>query len=601
MVVPAVTERDPFKVDLRGIVDVLSNHLYSSPTVFVRELLQNAVDAITARRAHEAGHRGEIAIGLVGEGKDATLGVEDDGIGLDEADIHTFLSTIGQSSKRDAPTDFLGQFGIGILSCFVVSDEVTLVTRKLGSETSIKWIGHSDGTYELSTLAANAPVGTAVYLRPKADAVPLFAPEKVLEMARHYGELLPIRITVTVEGDRQVMGAEPLPWEGLRLERPADAQRLLGYGQSLFEEPMMAAIPIRSEDADATGVAFLLAEPRSVHVPQNHRAYLRRMLVSDSVSGLTPDWAYFVRCVVNVNNLRPTAGRESFYEDSRLESFRDEIGNTIRSWLQATARDDPDLMAAFIRIHYMPLKALASQDPEFYELFVKWLPFEGTRGHVPLAEYLDSGRTVHFVADHDAYRQLAGVARSLGIELIDGGFSYDSHLLSMARQFLGREISRLDDDFLLQHLADPDAELAEMAASFKADAERVLEGFTVRPVLKEFDPVNVPALLSLSEDVAFGRHLRASREVALPLFSDVLDAVSGDAETSVPLLVFNLRNELVRTLCRNERMRRELAIKMLYLHALMLAHQPLSVAELQLLQNTTLELLRQDLGSSRPA
>ena len=38
MVVPAVTERDPFKVDLRGIVDVLSNHLYSSPTVFVREL-----------------------------------------------------------------------------------------------------------------------------------------------------------------------------------------------------------------------------------------------------------------------------------------------------------------------------------------------------------------------------------------------------------------------------------------------------------------------------------------------------------------------------------------------------------------------------------
>ena len=33
----------------------------------------------------------------------------------------------------------------------------------------------------------------------------------------------------------------------------------------------------------------------------------------------------------------------------------------------------------------------------------------------------------------------------------------------------------------------------------------------------------------------------------------------------------------------------------------MLAHQPLSVTELELLQSTTLELLRQDLGSSRPA
>ncbi|MGW8554685.1 hypothetical protein [Streptomyces tubercidicus] len=40
-----------FQVDLRGLVDLLSHHLYSSPRVYLRELLQNAVDAITARRA----------------------------------------------------------------------------------------------------------------------------------------------------------------------------------------------------------------------------------------------------------------------------------------------------------------------------------------------------------------------------------------------------------------------------------------------------------------------------------------------------------------------------------------------------------------------
>ena len=37
-----------FQVDLRGLVDLLSHHLYSSPKVYLRELLQNAVDAITA-------------------------------------------------------------------------------------------------------------------------------------------------------------------------------------------------------------------------------------------------------------------------------------------------------------------------------------------------------------------------------------------------------------------------------------------------------------------------------------------------------------------------------------------------------------------------
>ena len=40
-----------FQVDLRGIVDLFSHHLYSSPRVYVRELLQNAVDAISARPA----------------------------------------------------------------------------------------------------------------------------------------------------------------------------------------------------------------------------------------------------------------------------------------------------------------------------------------------------------------------------------------------------------------------------------------------------------------------------------------------------------------------------------------------------------------------
>jgi len=35
------------------VVDLLSRHLYSSPRVYLRELLQNGVDAVTARRAEE--------------------------------------------------------------------------------------------------------------------------------------------------------------------------------------------------------------------------------------------------------------------------------------------------------------------------------------------------------------------------------------------------------------------------------------------------------------------------------------------------------------------------------------------------------------------
>src|SRR5438270_3971908 len=90
-----------FQINLRGIIDLLSNHLYSSPDVFVRELLQNGVDAIRARNVLQPEHAGEILLEVVpcrGQ-KPPTLIVTDNGIGLTEAEVHQFLATIGESSK----------------------------------------------------------------------------------------------------------------------------------------------------------------------------------------------------------------------------------------------------------------------------------------------------------------------------------------------------------------------------------------------------------------------------------------------------------------------------------------------------------------------
>ena len=52
-----------FKVDLKGIIRLLSDNLYSSDKVFLRELLQNAADAIDARKkADKAYTEGKITV-----------------------------------------------------------------------------------------------------------------------------------------------------------------------------------------------------------------------------------------------------------------------------------------------------------------------------------------------------------------------------------------------------------------------------------------------------------------------------------------------------------------------------------------------------------
>ena len=123
-----------FQVNLSGIIELLSHHLYSGPQVYLRELLQNAVDAIQARRQLEPALVGEITVELVRDGSGpATLVFEDNGIGLTEEEVHTFLSTIGLSSKSEDLAkrrgDFIGQFGIGLLAGFMVTDEIVLITR----------------------------------------------------------------------------------------------------------------------------------------------------------------------------------------------------------------------------------------------------------------------------------------------------------------------------------------------------------------------------------------------------------------------------------------------------------------------------------------
>lgn len=132
------TEAYSFQVDLKGIIRLLSENLYSSTDVFLRELLQNAVDAIEARRVEQPEFtQGNIQITYHRQQKGQTkLVFSDNGIGLSREEIHTFLSVIGQSSKRGDMKrgSFIGQFGIGLLSCFLAADEILVRSRSIKEE-----------------------------------------------------------------------------------------------------------------------------------------------------------------------------------------------------------------------------------------------------------------------------------------------------------------------------------------------------------------------------------------------------------------------------------------------------------------------------------
>ncbi len=118
-----------FQVDLRGLVDLLSQHPYSSPRVFIREPFQNAADATTARQPAVPDAPDAIRVRVDG----GRLSVTHSGIGLAEDDARRFPATAGRCAKRGglagARREFPGQFGIGLPACVTVAGKIRVVTR----------------------------------------------------------------------------------------------------------------------------------------------------------------------------------------------------------------------------------------------------------------------------------------------------------------------------------------------------------------------------------------------------------------------------------------------------------------------------------------
>ena len=175
-----MSQESRFQVNLAGMIDILSNHLYSDQNVYIRELLQNGTDAIRARRLWDADFdAGEIQVELLQDKASGskTLVFADNGIGLTAEEVELFLATIASSSKGSKDfgaareQSFIGRFGIGLLSCFVVTTAIRLVTHSAKTGVVLEWHGHGDGTYVIRELPSEErpEAGTSVYLTYKDD------------------------------------------------------------------------------------------------------------------------------------------------------------------------------------------------------------------------------------------------------------------------------------------------------------------------------------------------------------------------------------------------------------------------------------------------
>ncbi|SDK70945.1 molecular chaperone HtpG [Glycomyces sambucus] len=601
-----------FQVDLRGLVDLLSHHLYSSPKVYVRELLQNAVDAITARRQLDpefdaAFDTDSAAVRITTDGR--RLRITDPGVGLTIAEVHKLLATIGGSSKRDeeiegARRDFLGQFGIGLLACFTVASVITVTSRSArdAAAPAVRWAAKDDGSYTVTEVphAEHPEPGTTVELvaRPGEDWL---EPDRVVRLAREYGSLLPVAITVEPEGGAPVRITDTPPlWER---EYPNPTARRLALNR--YCEEVLGFAPLDVIDLDVplsglTGVAFVLPHATSPSARPAHRVHLKRMLLTDTADNLVPEWAFFVRCVVDTDSLRPTASRESLYDDEALAVARDAVGAQIREWISRLAAEDPARLEAFLAVHELGVKALARHDEELLAAMLPWLRFETTAGRTSLPEFARAYQPVYLAGTVDEYRQVAQIAAAQGIGVVNGGYTYDAELV--------QALPRLDPQVKVEQLQpgvisaslDPLDTRAELALqSFLAAARARLDAVDVDVVVREFNPVSVPALLLDDREARRERQRAEAEAQADDLWGGILASIKQHAPRAQ--LVLNHRNPTVRRIgAIADPELAGTAVESLYGQALLMSHRPLRSADTALLNRSFMNLLERVTKDERP-
>ena len=564
-----------FRVDLQGLVDLLGHHLYSGPGVYVRELVQNSVDAITARRVDEPDHRGTITITPADVSDDGSLCIADDGIGLDEDDIRTVLSTIGATSKRDElgfqRDGFLGQFGIGLLACFMVSERIDVRTRG-GDGTTWRWSGRTDGTYELEPAEVElAARGTEVRLAP-GHHPGFLDTETVRALLTRYAAFLPFDLHLVTAS-----GTEPLrrefPWEAHPTSGADRRQAATALCEELLGFTPMDQLELADPVSGVRGVAFVSPQP-GMHRGA-HRVYARHMLVSSSVDSVLPDWAFFLRAVIDTERLTPTASREQLHEDDLLEETRERLGRQVTKWLVRMIESDPQRAERFLAVHSLGVKAMAAQDDAMLDLLGSTLSFETTRGSLTLTELTGDGEPLAYCDRIDDYRQLAPLAEAQGIVVVNAGFAYDVQLIARwLERHPGTEARRLSAAELLAGLEPVAGDERARFDVLLDTAEECLRTTRFAPVVRSFEPVEATAVLLSGTDAERETDRQAVAEGAEGAWRTALDALTNTAAAtggaSGPVLVLNAANATVQRLadCADADVQR-LSVEAVYAHLLL--------------------------------
>jgi molecular chaperone HtpG len=515
------------RVDLAGLMRVLGEHLYSTPTVALRELVQNAHDSCERRRLEDASAAASVSrIVVLANPHERTLAIEDTGAGLTDDEVERYLATVGSGYTRtlrdrdpEASKGLIGYFGLGFLSAFVVAERVEVWTCSYQQpDRAWRFVSRDGQTYTLEHAPAR-PVGTRVTLALGERFAELANPLAIRRLLARYASLLRHAVHCPLDADAGGLGeavnAEPPPWRDDRelsdLRRRKLALEFAGRFESTFEP--LCTLPL-GEDGPLRGLLWV-QDSGTYGSSDNRRAwvFVRGMMISDDQRELLPRWAGFCGAVVESDALIPTASREDLQRDATFDRAQAQIREALIEGLAALPRRDAASWRRILSRHNEALLGAALCDDRLFALIVEQATLPTSQGDLSLARIRErsQGRIHVSMAERGGFEEL--LFRALGIPVVKGVRYAAAPIATRWAERHGVALVQLGTETSARALFRPvdDAELPDARQAVRLREAFGAQHFTseLEVVLSRFAPAHLPFVLVPDREVELKRRIEA--------------------------------------------------------------------------------------------
>jgi molecular chaperone HtpG len=405
----------PFQAEVREVLALVIDSLYTNREVFLRELVSNASDALDKARFFQMStegalpQEGEPRIVIRADDEAHTITIEDNGIGMTRDEVVEHLGTIAKSGTRafldqhanaakdkDAALQLIGQFGVGFYAAFMVAERVDVHTlsMKPGSE-AVVWRSSGKGTFTVAPGDRKAP-GTSITLHLKDEHREFAKGWRLEDLVTKYSDFVGFPVHV---GDKQANQSKALwamPRSQVTAEQHAHLFKHLSGGGEV-DEPLVTIH--FSIDAPVQFHALLyVPEKPPFDLFQKERTslrlYAKRVLIMESCEKLTPSWLRFLRGVVDSEDLTLNVSRETLQDGRTLAQIEQQLVKQVLKTLKELADEDGDRFAKFWKAFGKVLKEGATNDFKHRDAIVELCRFESLKTppgeHTTLARYVEA-------------------------------------------------------------------------------------------------------------------------------------------------------------------------------------------------------------------